>query len=632
MRHGLTARLRWATVLLAVVIGGAFVALLLALRQERQAADRAEESERVLLAANGLERLVIDLETGERGFVLTGEERFLEPWDRARAQLLPAARTLEERTLVPVQHRRAVRISEDAAAYLREYSVPLVEAARRGDPSAGSVASTLAGKRRVDEIRARFDDLLATERRLAGERRDRAREATGWAIAAATVGLAGSLVLIAGFGTYLTRAIVLPLRRASGMAGRLAGGDLAVRMPHTGIGEIGELEGSFNTMAGSLEASRRELAELLEQQASLRRVATLVAVGVSPDEVFDAVTAEVERLLQPDSTRLLRYESDGTATVVAARSEPGVAIPVGTRLVLDGDNIGAAVLRTGRPARMDSIEGASGETAAYLVRLGLRAAVGAPIVVDARPWGAIVAAWRDRGALPAEAEQRIAEFTELVGTAIANADNRAELAASRARVVAASDETRRRIERDLHDGAQQRLVSLGLDLRAAESAVPQGSEGLRERLSRAVDGLAGVVEDLQEMSRGIHPAILSKGGLVPALRTLARRSAVPVELHLGDDRRLPEAVEVAAYYVASEALTNAAKHADASFVDVTLERDDGNVRLSIRDDGVGGADARDGSGLIGLRDRVESVGGTLEIVSPAGSGTSLVATMPVGAA
>jgi signal transduction histidine kinase len=226
----------------------------------------------------------------------------------------------------------------------------------------------------------------------------------------------------------------------------------------------------------------------------------------------------------------------------------------------------------------------------------------------------------------------MAQFTELVATAIANADTRAELTASRARVVAAGDETRRRIERNLHDGTQQRLVALALELRAVEARLPDDLEEIRADLSQAATGLAGAVEDLQEIARGIHPAILSRGGLGAALRTLARRAGVPVELDLRAERPLPGPVDVAAYYVVSEALTNAAKHAQASVVHVELKAEDSIVELAIRDDGVGGADPERGSGLIGLRDRVEALGGTIEIASALGHGTSVVVTIPLAPA
>jgi signal transduction histidine kinase len=217
----------------------------------------------------------------------------------------------------------------------------------------------------------------------------------------------------------------------------------------------------------------------------------------------------------------------------------------------------------------------------------------------------------------------------LVATAIANVESRAELVASRARIAAAADETRRRIERDLHDGIQQRLVSLGLELRAAQATVPLQLVELAEGLSRVAKGLTRVSEELREISHGIHPAILSDGGLEPALRALRRRSAIPVELDLRPGRRLPEPIEVATYYVVSEALTNAAKHAQASVVNVELEANDVMLRLAIGDDGIGGADPGRGSGLLGLSDRVEALGGTLECTSPVGNGTMLLVRIPL---
>ena len=234
-----------------------------------------------------------------------------------------------------------------------------------------------------------------------------------------------------------------------------------------------------------------------------------------------------------------------------------------------------------------------------------------------------------RGVVPPDTEAQIAAFTELVSTAVENAESRAELAASRARVVAAADKTRRRLERDLHDGAQQRLVSLALRLRAAAATVPPDLGEVHQELAGVGDELDELLGDLRELSRGIHPAILSQGGLGPALRTLARRSSVPVQLQVGLEGRLPERVEVAAYYVVSEALTNAAKHANASAVQVDVDRDDGLVRLAIRDDAVGGADPGRGSGLIGLKDRVEGTGGTLRVESRPGEGTSLLVELPV---
>jgi PAS domain S-box-containing protein len=386
------------------------------------------------------------------------------------------------------------------------------------------------------------------------------------------------------------------------------------------------------TAIGNAE-SREALGLLADEQAALRRVATLVARGASPSEVFSAVAAELARVLAVQHASVWRYEPDGAATLLAASGEPGAKkMPVGDRFTLEGDNLAAMVLHTGRPARMDSLDEAAGSAAARIRELGIRAAVAAPIIVDGNLWGVASVASLRPEPLPPDTETRVCDFADLAATAIANAETHAELTASRARIVAAADDARRRIERDLHDGAQQRLVSLGLEMRSAEASVPAELSAFKDQISHLVTGLAGVAEDLQEISRGIHPAILSRGGLGPALKTLARRSAVPVELDVDVDRRLPDAVEVAAYYVVAETLTNAAKHAQASEVTVHVEAEGTNLHLSIRDDGIGGADTGRGSGLTGLVDRVEALGGKMTISSQLGRGTSFAVRIPLEAA
>ncbi|WP_457149435.1 DUF4118 domain-containing protein [Mycobacterium sp. URHB0021] len=379
-----------------------------------------------------------------------------------------------------------------------------------------------------------------------------------------------------------------------------------------------------------IEASHAEVSALAEQQAALRRVATLVARGVSPSDIYPAAVSELSRGLGIDNVVLLQYESDEALVLLATRDERGVTkLSIGERISLDGDNVAEMIHRTAKPARMDSYEGAAGATAERIRRLAIRSAVGAPIIVDGRTWGALVIGSSRLEPMPPETEARIGDFADLVATAISNAQTRAELTASRARIVTAGDQARRRFERDLHDGAQQRVVSLSLEIRAIEASIGPQQQELRDRLSHVVDGLSSVSTELQEISRGIHPAILSKGGLGPAIKTLARRSAVPVDLELEVDRRLPESVEVAAYYVVAEALTNAAKHAQASEVRVRACADDDELHLSIRDDGIGGAIAGNGSGLIGLKDRVEAIAGRLTIASAPWSGTALEVTIPL---
>ncbi|MFK4104874.1 PAS domain S-box protein [Streptomyces sp. NPDC019531] len=367
-------------------------------------------------------------------------------------------------------------------------------------------------------------------------------------------------------------------------------------------------EGLIYATARDVTESRRTARE----QAALRRVATLVAHGAPPPEVFAKVAQEVGDLLDTTAA-VLRQESDGSQMVLGTILGIPTELEQSTREARRkaGRELVDEITRTRRAAHVGH-------------------AVGAPIVVDDRLWGFVLAA-SPLDTLPAGTESRLADFTELVATAIANADSRDQLTASRARVVAASDASRRRIERDLHDGVQQRLVALQLDLRLAESLVTDPSSELAEQLAHVGKGLDDAFQDLLQVARGIHPAILSKGGLGPALRSLARRAALPVELDLQlPAARLPEQLEVAAYYVTSESLTNTAKHAHARVVSVGAGIRDGVLELTIRDDGVGGAEPGRGSGLIGLIDRVEAIGGKLAVSSPPGEGTILDVRLPLG--
>lgn len=379
------------------------------------------------------------------------------------------------------------------------------------------------------------------------------------------------------------------------------------------------------------EASRTQLGVLAEQQAALRRVATLVASGVPASEIFPAVTHELARSLGTANAALWRYESDRSATLLAAHDDPDqtAGMPVGTRWSLDGDNIVAMVAASGQPARMDSHDSAGGDAAAMIRRLGLRSGVGAPIIVGRRLWGVAVVGSGAMQPMPPETERRVGEFTELVASAVANAEAHSALTAARTRIVTAADDARRRLERDLHDGAQQRLLSLALQLRTIEADLPSEFRSLKDQISDVVAGLGAASADLRELARGIHPAISSRGGLGSALKMLARRCAIPVSVHVELADRIPQSTEVAAYYVVAEALTNATRHAHASNMYIDVVTNESELTLSIRDDGVGGADSSKGSGLIGLIDRVEALGGHMLIDSPPGDGTALRVTIPI---
>lgn len=466
----LTRRAIAVSALVSLVIGLAFVLLARSVDDLSDEESGASHALQVLIAANRLERLLIDVETTERGFVITSAPEFLPAWQQAQGEFMRQAAVLERLTGEgdPGQARRAQQIVAAGTSYIRNYSIPVVAATQRDPASVQTVAVTMHGKHQVDAIRDSFEQFMNDENQIYAAGRRSANVASGQAFDAASASVAASIVLIVLSGGYLIRSVVRPVRQASAMAGRVAGGDLTVRMPETGPGEVGGLERSFNSMADSLEASQEE---------------------------------------------------------------------------------------------------------------------------------------RHRAA--------------------------SELAASRARVVAAADESRRHIERDLHDGTQQRLISLALQVRAAQARLPAEHGGLAEQWSRISDGLTEVIDELREVSRGLHPAILERGGLGPALRALARRATIPVEVSVDADGRLPEQVEVTIYYVVSEALTNAAKHAHASLVRVDVRVDDGIARLLVRDDGEGGAVPSRGSGLIGLSDRVGAASGRLEIASPPAGGTTLTAAIPV---
>jgi GAF domain-containing protein len=415
------------------------------------------------------------------------------------------------------------------------------------------------------------------------------------------------------------------------VAGRLWGA-MIVTSAHAPLPADAEVRlAGFTELVATAIASAQARAELQgfgEEQAALRRVATLVARAAPPEEVLAAVTAEAGRLLGAAATVLARYDPDGTQTVVGVWSAAEtLPVTVGTRTGLGGRNVSTLVFQTGRPARIDDYADVSGPVATYAREASVRASVGLPISVEGRLWGVVIVASAGEP-LPAGIEARLAGFTELVATAIANAEARAALAASRARIVATADATRRRIERDLHDGAQQRLVSLTLRLRAAQAALPRE---LGTQLDHAVAEAAGALDDLGEIARGIHPAILAERGLTPALKTLARRSPISVDLQVRVKERLPEPVEVSAYYVIAEALTNAAKHARAATVSVQVEVAADVLILEVRDDGAGGADFTHGTGLAGLKDRVEALGGRIFLDSPPGAGTSLRVELPLAA-
>ena len=358
-------------------------------------------------------------------------------------------------------------------------------------------------------------------------------------------------------------------------------------------------------------------------------MATLVARGTSPADVFAAVTRETGELLGAQRSTLLRVETPERAAVVAGWSRGAApAVPVGDTAIIDGRGILGRMLRVAAPVRIEDFDEVGGAVAALMRRLGIRSAAAGPIVLGGRVWGALTASWPAGASMPEGAEDRVAAFAELVSLAIENAEARQQLAASSARLVAAADEARRRIERDLHDGAQQRLVAAALELAVLDRRLDRDPDDARTVLARAREHLEGGLGQLRDLARGIHPTILTDRGLEPALKALVDLSPVPADLRITVPDRLDAAIEATVYFLVSEALTNVAKYARADAVSVDVAPEGCDLVVTITDDGVGGADPGTGSGLRGLADRVHAIGGRLDVTSPPGHGTSLRAHLP----
>jgi PAS domain S-box-containing protein len=426
-------------------------------------------------------------------------------------------------------------------------------------------------------------------------------------------------------------------RRLIAWANRpLVDDDGAVRLLVTSGLDITERESAASelwSLQAQLHDRLEELSRLAAEQAALRRVATIVARERAPEEVFEAVTQEAGRLLGAESSALLAYSADHrVGTIVGRWTEADTgAFPVGTVLPVEGENsLTVTVARTGKAGRINDYTDISGEAARRIRAYGFHSVVAAPVVVGARVWGLLIVATQRPEPLVEGAERRLDNFAELVALALGSADARNELAASRVRIVEAADAARRRLERDLHDGAQQRLVALSMTLRLARARVEQNDPAAAsELLESAGDELQQGLEQLREVARGIHPALLSERGLRPALEALAARAPFPVELDVVDER-FAHAVEVAVYYLVSEALTNAAKYAEPSVVTTTVAREHDGLVAQITDDGRGGADPAGGTGLRGLADRVAALGGKLHIDSLEGAGTVVRAELPLG--
>jgi signal transduction histidine kinase len=387
-----------------------------------------------------------------------------------------------------------------------------------------------------------------------------------------------------------------------------------------------ELETRVAERTAELRRSEAYLAQLAQQQTALRRVATMIARERPAQDVFAKVAEEVALLLEVEVATVRHFEPDGSGTIVGRWPDVGDAYRVGSRIEQEDDSVTSLVYRTGRSARVDDYRAAR-SIPADARNLGLRAAVASPIVVNGCLWGAIAAGTSRAEPMPADAESRIAQFTELVATAISNVQARSDLARSRARIVAATDEERRRVVRDLHDGAQQRLVHTIITLQLAQQALREDDERARSLIGEALEHATQGNRELRELAHGILPAVLTHGGLRAAVGSVVTRLDLPVDVDVPAER-FPAELEASAYFIVAEALTNIVKHAHAERAKVQASIKHRRLHLEVRDDGIGGADPA-GHGLMGMSDRAAALGGRLEIESPAGGGTLVAVTLPL---
>ncbi|HEY6760890.1 MAG TPA: CHASE3 domain-containing protein [Baekduia sp.] len=634
MRHGLISRMVVASGLLAVIVGGAFVVVLFAIEDVRSNAHKWRHTQSTIVAASTLLRNVDRLETALRGYLVTRDTRFMAPANAAQAAIPNGERSVERLATGEgkAQSARAQRLVEAIDEYLRRSALPVLNATVGGGAAAAGVQRTLAAERQVDAVHSAYDAFRAPEdvRTTVGNAKIAAAQHRVEVTAA--IGIAAAMLLILVYAGYVTYVIVLPLRRAAAMANQLASGDLSARTPEGAVAEVGALQHSLNVMAGSLEQSQDELGAVLAEQAALRRVATLVAREAAPAEVFETVIREVGLLSGADLARMERYESPDVVVGVASWSrEDAPELSVGERFSLEGASIAALVQAARGPVRVDSFADAHGPIAEEAQALGIRTSVGCPIVVDDHLWGVVAASSRSATPFPAGTESQLAEFTKLAAFAIANTEKRTEIAASRARIVAATEDERRRVVRDLHDGAQQRLVHTVVTLKMAQQSVAAAQEDdVPALLTEALDNASQAMAELRELSHGILPVVLTRGGLRASVDALATRMPVPVANDVTANR-LPPAVEATAYFVIAEALTNVAKHAHARHAEVAARIVDGTLAVHVRDDGIGGAVSQ-GDGLVGMADRLAVLDGELRIESPAVGGTLIAAEIPLDGA
>ncbi|GAA2582507.1 hypothetical protein GCM10010399_10380 [Dactylosporangium fulvum] len=643
------AGLAWQVVALCLVagllLGVALHTAVTAFDDRGRQARAAHTSHQAVVTAALVRTGVLAMEHGEHRYVVTGDPAHLRSWARARAMVESRIAQLPRLTADrPAQATLAAGLDQQIRQYLDTHPASAIKALRPGPTAAPDLGRLTSDQHQLDAIRHTAERFVGNERRHAAAQETRAERAFTRAGTATGLGIITCLFVVPVLITYTTRVIVRPVRTAAAMADKLAAGTQTGRMPTDGPHEIGLLQRSFNTMALSLQRHHDDLNRVVVEQTALRRIASLMACTEAPDAVFDTITGQAGRLFEADTALLVRYDSDGAGTILAAwagdhpSDRTGKRPLVGERTPLPlRDTTGRMrALRQSfcrhvgweRPDMPVAADGVAGSTRG----------VGAPIMVRGQVWGALALLGEAGGRLRRDDTERTADFTDLAGLVVDTVEARIRLAAVSARLIDAGDETRRKLERDLHDRIQHHLIAVILRLRMLEADMTgrDATEGgtatgpvIADQVATIDGDLANVVEEVQTIAHGVYPAILTQRGLEAALDAMARRSPIPIERHIDLSPALPPVLQTSVYDIVAESLANTTKHAHASHLRIIAHQDGQKVWLRIEDDGAGGADSGRGTGIRSLTDRVQALGGTVQLHSPRGEGTRLIITLPL---
>ncbi|MEU0556525.1 GAF domain-containing protein [Dactylosporangium sp. NPDC006015] len=597
-----------------LAICAALGTMLISFDQRRRAEHTAEAEDQARSAVTALALLVTDAEAARCGLAATGDQLFRTRL-ASSLDVIPRRERELQRSVThdPVKVMLLRQINLYLNEYLSNYLAPALATSRSGGPATVSNAIMLAARRHADLIGSRLDRLLELVNRSTVRARARAETHSNMGILAGVVLPLFSLVALVLMRRHAT-AVAGSVRNLEAAAVKIADGELTIRVPEDGPAETSRFQHAFNNMVSALAQHRHTLNEKIAEQSALRSAGTPAAGVQTPQAVFDAVTEQAGILFRTDLADLLHVDPDGTASVVATWSHAQWDLPADEQVRLEPEGMAAQVLRSGRAVRLTH-PGTPAPAWQRPARFGLQAAIGVPVIAAGRAWGVLRLMSRRPETLPETVTSRATPFTDLVAVAVADHQARTDSAEARTRIMFAADETRRTIERKLHDGPQQRLTASLWALQTLDAQIPANLTELHAQVSMLTARMSTALDDLATIARDVHPAILSQRGLPSAIRSLARRTPVPVETTLDLPARPDEQVEIGMYHMVAEALALANNHPHTTLVNIEASVRSGRLLLHIEMNGMRTGDVASGPELVRIRDRVEALGGAMTLES-----------------